>query len=220
MRAQIASLSPRALLGLAVGAVLVYGIAVWFLFVSPKRAEVSIASADVAAAEDRLAEAQAAANRPGGGGVPVSDVFRLAKAMPASDDQTGLILELSRLARGSGVTLSSITPQAPVGGAGGTTMVPVAVTIGGSYFDISRFLRRTRTLVAVRAGELRATGRLFTVQNLALVESITDGFPLLDATMTLNAYVYDGPILPPDLPDEPVDEDGSSSGSTAAGGTS
>lgn len=220
MRAQIASLSPRALLGLAVGAVLIYGLVVWFLFVSPKRAEVSNARTDVTAAGLRLAEAQAAANRPGGGGVPVSDVFRLAKAMPASDDQTGLILELSRLARGSGVTLSSITPQAPVGGAGGTTMVPVAVTIGGSYFDISRFLRRTRTLVAVRAGELRATGRLFTVQNLALVESITDGFPLLDATMTLNAYVYDGPILPPDLPDEPEDDGSSSSGSTAAGGTS
>lgn len=220
MRAQIAWLSPRALLGLAVGAALVYGIAVWFLFVSPKRAELSSANADVTAAELRLAEAQAAANRPGGGGVPVSDVFRLAKAMPGSDDQPGLILELSRLARGSGVTLSSITPQAPVGGAGGATMVPVAVTIGGSYFEISRFLRRTRTLVAVRDGELRTTGRLFTVQNLALVESITDGFPLLDATMTLNAYVYDGPILPPDLPNEPEDADPSSSGSTAAGGTS
>lgn len=220
MRARIASLSPRALLGLAAGAVLIYGLAVWFLFVSPKRAEVASARAGVASAELRLAEAQAAANRPGDAGVPVSDVFRLAKAMPASNDQPGLILELSHLARGSGVTLRSITPQAPVGGAGGTTVIPVAVTIGGSYFEISKFLRRTRTLVSVRDGELRTTGRLLMVQDLALVESIADGFPLLDATMTLNAYVYDGPILPPDLPDEPVDEDGSSSGSTAAGGTS
>lgn len=220
MRARIASLSPRALLGLAAGAVLIYGLAAWFLFVSPKRAEVATARADVADAELRLAEAQAAANRPGDSGVPVSDVFRLAKAMPDSNDQPGLILELSRLARGSGVTLQSITPQAAVGGAGGTTMIPVAVTIGGSYSEISKFLRRTRTLVSVRDGELRTTGRLLTVQTLGLVESVTEGFPMLDATMTLNAYVYDGPILPTDIPDEPDDEELSSSGSTAAGGTS
>jgi Tfp pilus assembly protein PilO len=219
VRPRIASLSPRAFLGLAAGAVLIYGLAVWFLFVSPKRAEVASVRSDVAAAELRLAEAQAAANRPGDAGVPVSDVFRLAKAMPGSNDQPGLILELSRLARSSGVTLRSITPQASVVGEGGTTMIPVAVTIGGNYFEISKFLRRTRTLVSVRDGELRTTGRLLMVQDLALVESITDGFPQLDATMTLNAYVYDGPILPPDLPDPP-EEDGSSSASTAAGGTS
>lgn len=220
MSARIASLSPRAFLGIAVGAVLLYSLVAWFLFVSPKRAEVANARADVASAELRLVEAQAAANRPGDAGVPVSEVFRLAKAMPASNDQPGLILELSRLARSSGATLSSITPQASVGGEGGTTMIPVAVTIGGSYFEISKFLRRVRTLVNIRDGELQTTGRLLTVQHLALAESVTDGFPMLDATMTLNAYVYDGPILPPDLPDEPDEEDPSSSGSTAAGGTS
>ena len=219
MKARITSLSPRALLGLAAGAVLIYGLAAWFLFVAPKRAEVASARADVADAELRLAEAQAAANRPGDAGVPVSEVFRLAKAMPGSNDQPGLILELSRLARGSGVTLRSITPEPAVGGEAGPTMIPVAVTIGGSYFEISKFLRRTRMLVSVRDGELRTTGRLFTVQDLALVESITNGFPMLDAAITLNAYVYDGPILPPDLPDVP-EEDGSSSASTAAGGTS
>ena len=219
MRASIAALSPRALRGLAVGIVLLYGLAMWLLLVSPKRAEVASAGADVTAAELRLAEAQAAANRPGGGGVPVSDVFRLAKAMPESDDQPSLVLEISRLAERSGVTLQTIAPQAPAAGAGGATMIPVAVTVGGSYREISRFLRHTRTLVTVRDGELRATGRLFTVQSIGLVESVSDGFPKLDATVTLNAYVYDGPILPPDVPAEP-EEDDVSTGSSAAGGTS
>jgi len=219
VRASVASLSPRAVRGLALGAVLLYGLVMWFLVVSPKRADVASANADVAAAELRLVEAQAAANRPGGAGVPVSDVFRLAKAMPDSDDQPGLVLEISRLAERSGVTLRTITPQTPAGGAGGATMIPVAVTIGGSYSEISKFLRHTRTLVTVRDGQLRATGRLFIVQNVDLVESLTDGFPMLDATVTMNAYVYDGPILPPDAAPAPEDED-VSTGSTAAGGTS
>lgn len=221
MKSAIESLSPRAVLGIAAAVVLLYGLAMWFFVVSPRRAEVTSANAEVAAAELRLVEAQAAENRPGGSGVPVSDVFRLAKAMPESDDQPGLILEISRLAKASGVTLRAITPQPAVTTAGGATTIPVAVTVGGDYFDIARFLRRTRELVTVRDGEVRAKGRLFTVQEVALVESATDGFPTLDATVTLSAYVYDGPILPPDVPSpEPEEEDLSTGSSAAAGGTS
>jgi Tfp pilus assembly protein PilO len=216
----IESLSPRALLGIALGAVLVYALVMWLLVVSPKRSEVASAKADVAAAELRLIEAKAAENRPGGAGVPVSDVFRLAKAMPESDDQPGLVLEISRVAKASGVTLRMIAPQAAAGGAGGATMIPVAVTVGGDYFDIARFLRRIRALVTVRDGKLRAAGRLFIVQNVGLVESISDGFPMLDATVTLNAYVYDGPIVSPDAPTPEPEEGDLSTGSTAAGGTS
>jgi Pilus assembly protein, PilO len=219
MKNAAASLPPRAVLGIAAAAVLLYGLVVWFFVVSPKRAEVADANADVAAAELRLIEAQAAENRPGGAGVSVSDVFRLVKAMPRSDDQPGLILEISRLAKASGVTLRTITPQPAATGAGGATMIPVAVTVGGDYFDIARFLRRTRALVTVRNGQVRATGRLFSVQEVALVESSTDGFPMLDATVTLNAYVYDGPILPPDVP-TPEPEEELPTGSAAAGGTS
>jgi Pilus assembly protein, PilO len=220
VKGMIESLSPRALLGIALGAVLVYGLVMWLFLVSPKRAEVANVGADVAAAELRLIEAQAAENRPGGAGVPVSDVLRLAKAMPKSDDQAGLVLEISRVAAASGVTLRTITPQAAVGGAGGATMIPVAVTVGGDYFDISRFLRRIRSLVMVRDGELRAAGRLFIVQDIGLVESVTDGFPMLDATVTLNAYVYDGPIVSPDVPTPEPEEDDLSTGNAAAGATS
>lgn len=218
MKARVASLSPRALIALAVGGVLVYTLAVWFVVVGPKRSEASSLGADIAAAEIRLAEAQAATNRPQSAGAPVSDVFRLAKAMPSSSDQPGLVLELDRLARASRVTLGSVTPQEPVVGVGGTTLIPVAVTVGGSYREISRFLQRTRELVMVRRGKLRATGRLFTVQSVELSESNADHFPLLDATITLNAYVYDGPIVPPSVPDTPADES-PTSGTSAAGGT-
>ena len=217
MKSRLEALSPRALIGLGVGAVLVYSLVVWFLVVAPKRSEAAGLSADIAAAEIRLAGAQATANRPRRGGASVSDVFRLAKAMPSSADQPGLVLDLDRLARASGVTLGSITPQEPVVGVGGATMIPVAVVVGGSYREITRFLTGTRRLVTVRRGKLRATGRLFTVQGVELSESSADGFPFLDGTITLNAYVYDGPIVPPSAP-APAEEP-STSGATAQGAT-
>jgi len=196
---------------------LVYSLAVWFLVVAPKRAEATSLGADVAAAEIRLAQAQATANRPQQGGVTVADIFRLTKAMPSSADQPGLVLELDRLARSSGVTLGSITPQEPVVGVSGATMITVAVVVGGSYREITRFLASTRRLVVVRGGKLRATGRLFTVQSVELSESTADGFPRLDGTITLDAYVYDGPIVPPSAPVTPTEE---TSGATAQGETS
>ena len=218
--AKVASLSPRAVAALAAGAVLVYAIAAWFLVVSPKRSEAASLGSDIAAAEIRLADAQAAANRPRAAGGPVSDVLRLAKAMPGSDDQPGLVLELSRLASSNGVTLRSISAQAPVVAAGAPTTIPVVVTIGGSFFKISKFLQRTRTLVTVRRGRLRATGRLFAVQNVELVESVSDGFPMLDATITMNAFVYDGPIAPAEAPIQPEGEPQPTAGRAVLGRTS
>ena len=135
-------------------------------------------------------------------GTQVADVLRLAKAMPSSADQPGLVLELDRLARSTGVTLGSITPSDPVLGAGGATTIPVVVTAEGSYREITRFLQRTSRLVTFRRGEVLATGRLFTLQAVELSESNANGFPLLDATITLNAFVYDGPIVPATPPAE------------------
>jgi Tfp pilus assembly protein PilO len=213
------TLSPRALGALAGGAVLVYVVAAWFLFVSPKRSEASRLESDIAAAEIRLAQAKAGASRPQTAGGTVSDVLRLAKAMPESGDQPGMVLELSRLASSTKVTLRSISTQLTVAAAGTPTTIPIVVTVGGSFFEITRFLQRVRTLVTVRRGELRATGRLFTVQNVDLVESATDGFPMLDATVTLNAYVYDGPIVPAEIPSLP-EGDLEPSGRAAVGSTS
>jgi len=219
VKARLETLSPRALVALAVGAMLVYSLAAWFLVVAPKRSEATSLSADVADAEIRLAQAQATANRPQHGGVTVADIFRLTKAMPSSSDQPGLVLELDRLARSSGVTLGSITPQESAVGASGATTIVVAVVVSGSYREITRFLASTRRLVVVRRGKLHATGRLFTVQGVELSESTTDGFPRLDGTITLDAYVYDGPIVPPSAP-APVAPTEETSGATAQGETS
>jgi hypothetical protein len=215
--ARLGSLSQRALIALAVGVVLLYAAALWLLVVSPSRSDAATAKADLAAAELRLVEAQATSSRPRGFDAPVGDVFRLSKAMPASDEQPGLVLELSKLARRSGVSLQGIAPQDPVAAVGGPSLVPVRVTVGGSYAQITRFLRLTRTLVVVRKGKLYARGRLLAVESLSLVESVAHRFPKLDATILLNAYVYDGPIVPEEIP--VPEEEVPDTGSTALGGT-
>jgi Tfp pilus assembly protein PilO len=220
VKARIESLSPRALTIGAVAAVVVYAAVVWLLIVSPKRGEAADARANVAAAEIRLAEARAAANRPTSAGAPVADVFRLAKAMPGSADQPGLVLELDRLARTTGVILRVIAPQEPLAGPGGPTSIPLSVTVGGNYFQISKFIRRIQALVTVHRGKVRARGRLFAVQSLELGESPTEKFPKLDATIVLNAYVYDGPIVPVEVPVVPDEELEPSGGASAAGSTS
>jgi Tfp pilus assembly protein PilO len=214
--ARLASASPRTLAALVAGAVLVYAAALWLLVVAPKRSEAARAEEDLVAAELRLAEARAAANRPSGVGVRVSDVLRLAKVMPPSADHAGLVLELSRVGERAGVALRSITPQTPAVGAGGATLVPVEVRVTGEFDEVVRFLRRVRKLVAVRDGRLQARGRLFVVQRVELGESVDERFPVVDATVVLHAYVYDGPISP-EGDDEPEPDELLPTGTAAAG---
>jgi Tfp pilus assembly protein PilO len=221
VKARFAALPPRAQLAIAAAAVLVWALALWFLLVAPKRSHAAGLSEDVAAAEFQLADAQLQARRPqkSSSGPKAADVLRLAKAMPSSADQAGLVLELDRLARSSGVTLRSITPSDAAVGAGGATTIPVVVTATGSYRQITRFLQHTRALVRVRGGAVRATGRLLTMQGVELAESSTRKFPYLDATITLNAFVYDGPIVPATPPPTSTDSEDTSTGATAAGST-
>jgi Tfp pilus assembly protein PilO len=215
VRDRLASLPPRAVLGFAIAGVLVYAALLFLLFVSPRRSEAARLDEDVAAAELRLSEAQSAQHRPARRGSPVSDVLRLTKAMPSSGDQAGLVLELSRLAERSGVRLRSISSEALTEGVGGTTTIPVAAVVTGSFRQITTFLRRTRSLVVVRHGRLRATGRLFAVQNITLTESVDRRFPKLDAAISFDAYVYDGPIVVETPPPSEQSNDGTTDTSAA-----
>jgi len=216
VKTKVAALSPRVLVALAVAGVLLWAALAWLLYVSPHRSEASRLDEQLAAARVELAQAQVAAHHPASAGAPVADVFRLATAMPASSDQAGLVLELSRLAAGSGVTLRSITSDSSAAGTGGTTMIPVTVTVGGKFGQIARFLGLARSLVVVRRGKLTATGRLLSPESVELAESLTGGFPKLDATIVFDAYVYDGPIVPVT---PPTTGDQSQSGSTTPSGS-
>jgi len=220
VRARVESLSPRVLTAVAIAAVLLFAAVAWFLIVSPKRADASAARVELQAAQNRLADAELALLQVGKAGAPVADVFRLAKAMPPSTEQSGLVLELTRLAGAAGVTLESITLEPAAAAVGGPMLMPVSVTVRGRYAEITKFLMRTRTLVTVNDGEIAATGRLLSARSVVLAESDTGSFPELDANIGFDAYVYDGPIAPVETPalDEESEEE-LSTGTTAVGST-
>ena len=184
-------LSPRALFVAVIGGVLVYAFVFWFLMVSPKRAEATELKAEVAALELTVAEARIAATpranedtKP----IAVADIFRLAKAMPAVLDMPGILLELDRIAEETGVEFQSVTPSASAV-VGDFQTVPITLAFDGNFYELSDFLFRLRTLVGVRGGELRAAGRLFSVESISFSES-SKGFPELGAALSVVAYVY------------------------------
>jgi Tfp pilus assembly protein PilO len=221
VKARLAGLPLRAQIAIALGIVLLYAAVLWLVLVAPKRSEAASLSDQVITAQLDLASAQLKARRPAPktpADSSVSDVLRLAKAMPSSADQAGLVLELDRLARSAKVTLGAIAPQDAVIGQSGATTTPVVLTVTGSYRQITRFLQHTRALVSAHGGAVHATGRLLTMQSVELVESKTEGFPFLDATITLNAFVYDAPIAPATPPPTTTTGD-SSTQASAAGST-
>jgi hypothetical protein len=223
VKARLETLSPRALVGIVVAAVLVWTALLWLLYVSPHRSAASRAKDELAVAQSELLQAQIAAHRPSAlGGTTASDVLRLAEAMPASGDLSGLVFELSRLAKVSHVELRSISSATATDGPGGTTMVPVTVTVGGRFRQVTRFLQRTRALVSMSGGKIHTKGRLFSVDSIELAQSLSGGFPNLDATIILDAFAYDGPITPatPPSSNEDTTTTTTTSSSAASGGTS
>jgi len=131
--------------------------------------------------------------------IAVADIFRLSVAMPSAPDMPGILLELSRIADETGIRFKSITPQSALPVAA-YQVVPIDVAFDGSFYALSDFLFRLRTLVTVRRGELHAAGRLFSVESVDFSES-DRSFPLLSATLKLKAYVYGlntaGSVPPP-----------------------
>ena len=224
-------LDTRTLSVIAGVCILLYAAAGYFLIVSPKKGEAIRLDEEIAATNVELAGARAAAaaqddTQP----IAVADIFRLATAMPSSPDMPGILLELSRIAEETGIRFKSISPQTalPVGT---YLSVPIEVTFDGSFYALSDFLFRLRTLVSVRRGELHAAGRLFSVQAVDFSEAEA-GFPTLAAVLQIQAYVYSADVsgttvpLPADPSAVPPATDGATEtpaptdgSATAAGAT-
>ena len=186
---RVKSLPPGALIGIIVGAVLVFGLAGWFLLVRPQGAKVTSLKAQATEAKAKIdAYHQQVAAVRAAPKIEVADVYRLAKAMPDRLDMPDLLLELSQLARDTGIRFDSISPQA-VAPIGSYAVVPISVMFQGNFYNLADFLYRLRSLVSVHAGRLDATGRLFSVDTLTFNES-TLKFPQIQATLVIDAFVY------------------------------
>jgi type IV pilus assembly protein PilO len=197
-------LGPGALIGIIVGAIVVVGLAGWFLLVRPQGAKLTDlktqateVQAKIEAYRQQVAAARAAPK------IEVADVYRLAKAMPDRTDMPDLVLELSQLARDTGIRFDAITPQ-QISPLGSYMVLPISVTFQGNFYNVADFLYRLRSLVSVHAGRLDATGRLFSVDTLTFNES-TLKFPQIQATLVIDAFVYGaGAPAPAPVPTTPT----------------
>jgi hypothetical protein len=195
----------------AAAAILLFAVLGYLVVVGPKRSrarelEQSVESTRLELAQARVDAARAKAAPP----VPVADLARLTKAMPNQTDMPGLLLDLSRVARESGVSFDSITPAEPVAGSG-YQKVPVSLVFQGNFYELSDFLYRLRNLVQVRENGLRVDGRLFAIEGIDFAQG-SEQFPQLQATLNASAFVYAGapPATPPATP--PTDTDTSAVG--------
>jgi len=164
-------------------------MAAWFLVVHPQSGKVSNLKRESQSVQEKIdayhQQVVAARSAPK---IEVADVYRLAKAMPAKADMPDLVLELSELARDTGISFDSISPQ-PIAAVGSYSVLPISVTFNGNFYNLADFLYRLRSLVTVHAGRLDATGRLFSVDTLTFNESELK-FPQIQATLVVDAFVY------------------------------
>jgi hypothetical protein len=187
--------SSPALIALIVVGVIAYLAVGYLLVISPQRAKGADLKTQIAQTESQIAQYRAlSAQARATASIRVADLFRLEKAMPNDVDMAGIVLELSRIARDTGITFESISPQPPVLQTGYHTL-PVTLVFDGNYFELSDFLYRLRTLVRVRSGRLAASGRLFSVESIGFSESVRS-FPRIQASLVVNAYVYGDTPLP------------------------
>jgi Tfp pilus assembly protein PilO len=181
---------------LAVALAILVAVA-WFALISPKRARGAALDGEKADLETKIALASKPQENEGGPAVveiDVADIFRLAKAMPDREDMSGILLELDAVSTAAGVEFLSIQPGATITYAG-YYATPVTLTFSGSYYDLTDFLFRLRNLVSVRDGVLEANGRLYTLDAIDFEES-EEGFPRIDAVLTVSAYSFGVPVTP------------------------
>jgi type IV pilus assembly protein PilO len=173
-----------------VGSLLVLALG-YFALIRPEGAKLKRIKADEADARQTIAayntKVAAARSAPK---IRIADVYRLAKAMPSQTDMPDLVLELSQLARDTGIRFDTITPQ-PVVALGSYSVLPISVTFNGTFYDLADLLYRLRSLVEVHSGALDATGRLFAVDTLSFGESPLK-FPRIQATLVIDAFIYGG----------------------------
>ena len=188
-------------------AIVIVAAAAFMVVVRPKRAESGRLDEQIAEMQMKVTAAQLA-SRPQqqATAIKVADVFEVSKAMPDTDDMPGIILDLNSVAEATGIKYVSIQPSAATPKTG-YSAIGITLSFEGNYFDLTDFLFRLRNLVTVRDGRLSSSGRLFTLDTLSMKEG-KDGFPSINAGLTVSAYVYGAPdpsaaVVPPPATETP-----------------
>ena len=176
-------------IGAVVAGLLLVAVVGYFLVVSPQRSKAASLQQQIGATQTQISDAQALiAKAKNAQKVKVADLFKLTKAMPDAPDEAGVLLDLTNVAKASGIAFTAIDVLAS-SALPSYQVIPLQVQFDGNYYQLSDFLFRLRNLVDVRRGALDATGRLFAIDNIALDEG-THLFPDVRAQIKIDAFVY------------------------------
>jgi hypothetical protein len=169
---------------------LVLAVGGWFVLVSPQRTNAATAAAGTLLAQNELAlltgQSTSGSTKPIA--IHTSCLYKLDTALPAQADLPDLLFELDRLAKASNVTVLGISPQVAQALASGYTVVPINLSVEGTYFAVTGFLRNLRMLVSENgSGCPTANGPLLAVTSVVFSSSGTAKSP---ATIGLQAFYY------------------------------
>jgi Tfp pilus assembly protein PilO len=195
--ARLASLSPRAQGAVIAGALLVVLLLGYFVVISPKRSTAADLKKQTAAIQKQIDQNRSSAFTKALPAVRAASIFKLTQAMPSQLDTPDVILQLNQLADDSGLSFDQIEPGAGNSSAATVTTDPFAtepiqVQFTGNFYNLLAFLQRLRNLVRVENGNLFTAGRLFDVSDVAFAAG-SKGFPQIQATLTVNAFVPQAP---------------------------
>jgi Tfp pilus assembly protein PilO len=190
--ARLASLPKAAQFALVASLLLLVSLMGYFTLISPKRSSAADLKKQTAVVQGQINHNRSSAFTQALPAVRSASVFSITQAMPNELDTPDVILTLDGLARESGISFDSITPQGASSSTTATldpfTVEPIQAQFTGSYYNLLTFLQRVRNLVRVQNGKLFTAGRLFDVSSVSLAQG-TNGWPQVSATLTINEFV-------------------------------
>lgn len=172
------------------GANVMLAAAGWFLLVAPQRSHAATAAQELQQVQQEITRVSGLQGTPGQAKQPVirtGNLYRLSQAMPATPDESDLLLMLDQLAKSSGVKVLLLSPQTPTA-AVGYVVLPIQLSLQGTYGALTHYVHRLRTLVGIQRGHLRAAGRLINVTSVAMTPAAKG--PGETAAVDVDAFVY------------------------------
>jgi hypothetical protein len=193
---------------------------VWYAVVTPEREHASKVSAEVQSARQQLASAETQASEALSARARYSTAYAslvtLGQAVPASDETPALIYTLDKATHSHNIQFSSITngvsgsdsstssakaasSVASLLHSVGLSQQPFTFVFSGDYVDLSKLLSQLEGFtVLTSSGPLQVSGRLLTIDSVALSPLSTSGSAdgtgkskanELTSTITATAYV-------------------------------
>ena len=181
-------------IAVVVGGLVLLAAAGYFLLIVPKKNEAKSLTRQIVQINAQISEQTSQATQAAGlSKILIANYNKLQTAMPNEARMDEVYQQLYALAKDTGIRFDSYQPGTVVD-TSAYQVLPLTVTFEGSFDKLSDFLYRLQSLVLVDNHRLIASGRLFTVDQVAYAEG-ENGFPQISATLVIDAYAFGHPVV-------------------------